>query len=289
MYHAKASNTSHYKLFDESMRSKVLFAMQLEMDLRVALEQKQFVLHYQPIISLKQRKIVRFEALVRWQHPLRGYVYPLDFITNAEETGMIVEIDRWVLGQVCKDIKAWNERKLPKSQFSINFSAKQFEQRGLIKQIKEILSEHNIEPGYLGIEITESVAMNDVSLSIAVLNQLREMGINISIDDFGMGYSSLNSLKLFPVDHLKIDRHFITDVPQDHERGAIIEAIIVMAHKLGYKVVGEGVETRNQLDFLCKNKCDEGQGYLFSKPIDFNRLEDLLLQPDFKTDFTKKD
>lgn len=288
MYHAKASNTSHYKLFDESMRSKVLFAMQLEMDLRVALEQKQFVLHYQPIICLKQRKIVRFEALVRWHHQQRGYVYPLDFITNAEETGMIVEIDRWVLGQVCKDIKSWNEKKLPRSQFSINFSAKQFEQRGLIKQIKEILSEHNIEPGYLGIEITESVAMNDVSLSIAVLNQLREMGINISIDDFGMGYSSLNSLKLFPVDHLKIDRHFITDVPQDHERGAIIEAIIVMAHKLGYKVVGEGVETRKQMDFLCKNKCDEGQGYLFSKPVDFNRLEDLLLQPDFKTDFTKK-
>lgn len=289
MYHAKSSNASHYKLFDESMRSTVMSTMQMEMDLRAALEQNQFVLHYQPIVCLKARKIVRFEALIRWMHPLRGSVSPLDFIQNAEETGLVVEIDRWVMRQVCKDIREWNERKLPKVRFSINFSARQFEQKGLIKQMKEVLSENKVTPDRLGIEITESVAMNDLSLSIAVLNELHQMGINISIDDFGMGYSSLNSLKLFPVDHLKIDRHFIADIPRDRGRGAIIEAIIVMSHKLGYKVVGEGVESKKQLDFLCRNKCDEVQGYLFSKPLDFNKLEDLMLQPKFNTDFSRKD
>ena len=236
-------------------------------------------MHYQPIVNLKDLTILRFEALIRWQHPERGFVQPDDFIENAEETGLIVDIDRWVLKAVSKDIGRWQERNLPPVGFSVNFSAKQFEQRGLIKQVKETLSECRVAPHLLGIEITETVAMSDVSLNIALLNELHSMGINIAIDDFGMGYSSLNSLKLFPVDLLKIDRHFIHSLELDPDRSAIIEAIIVMAHKLGYEVVGEGIETKSQLKFLRENKCDQGQGFYFSRPVDFEEICKLIYQP----------
>lgn len=279
MYYAKSSHSAKYKMFDETMRSSVMSTMQLEMDLRSALEQGQFIMYYQPIVCLKEMRIVRFEALIRWQHPERGFVQPDEFIHNAEETGMIVEIDRWVLRQVCKDVRRWYDLKLPPVRFNVNFSAKQFEQRGLIKQIKEALSDNNVSPQWLGIEITETVAMSDVSMNISLLNQLHAMGITISIDDFGMGYSSLNSLKLFPVDHLKIDRHFIHSLEAEPDRTAIIEAIIVMAHKLGYAVVGEGVETETQLRFLRGNNCDQAQGYLFSRPADFDTITQLIHRP----------
>ena len=286
MYYAKSSHATKYKMFDETMRSSVMSTMQLEMDLRSALEQGQFVMYYQPIVCLKQMRIVRLEALIRWQHPERGFVQPDEFIHNAEETGMIVEIDRWVLRQVCQDIRRWFDLKLPPVRFNVNFSAKQFEQRGLIKQIREALSDNQVSPKWLGIEITETVAMSDVAMNIALLNQLHAMGITISIDDFGMGYSSLNSLKLFPVDHLKIDRHFIHSLEAEPDRTAIIEAIIVMAHKLGYEVVGKGVETETQLRFLRGNHCDQAQGYLFSRPVDFEAITKIINQP--LTTVTKK-
>ncbi len=267
MYRAKALGKARYQVFDSTMHKNAVASLQMETELRNALERKELVVYYQPIVSLATRKIVRLEALIRWNHPRRGFVSPTDFIPLAEESGLISQIGNWVVASVCQQIKTWRSEGRPVVPVAVNFSAKQFEQKDLVLALKGILRESGIEGKMLAVEITESIAMRDVSLSIAVLNEFRMMGIRISIDDFGIGYSSLNSLKLFPIDELKIDRTFTHDIIENPDKAAIAKAIIVMAHSLGYSVTGEGIETKAQLEFLTKNGCDAGQGFYFSPAI----------------------
>ncbi len=213
------------------------------------------------------------EALIRWHHPRRGIVSPVEFIPLAEETGLISLIGNWVVEKVCQQLKAWRDEGYQLVPIAINFSGKQFEQKDLVSIIKSHLKQSGIPNNLLAVEITESIAMRDVSLSVAVLNEFRTMGIKISIDDFGVGYSSLNSLKLFPIDELKLDRSFIHDIIENPDKAAIAKAIIVMSHSLGYSVTGEGIETKAQLDFLTRNSCDAGQGYLFSQAISAQEIK----------------
>ena len=267
MYRAKALGKARYQVFDTTMHTHAIASLQLENDLRSAIEKNELTIYYQPIVSLTTRKIVRFEALLRWNHPRRGFVPPADFIPLAEETGLISIIGNWVVASVCQQIKTWRDAGRQVVPVAVNFSAKQFEQKDLVPVFKSILKDSGVEGKMLAVEITESIAMRDVSLSIALLNEFRDLGIKISIDDFGIGYSSLNSLKLFPIDELKIDRSFIHDIIENPDKAAIAKAIIVMAHSLGYTVTGEGIETKDQLDFLIRNGCDEGQGFYFSPAI----------------------
>lgn len=267
MYRAKALGKARYQVFDATMHKNAIASLQLETELRNAIEKEEFVIFYQPIVSLTTKKLVRLEALIRWNHPRLGFVSPSEFIPIAEETGLIFAIGNWVVESVCRQNRSWRDQGKTIVPIAVNFSAKQFEQKELVLIIKEILGKNGLEGKYLAVEITESIAMRDVSLSIAVLNEFRKMGIKISIDDFGIGYSSLNSLKLFPIDELKIDRSFIHDIIENPDKAAIAKAIIVMAHSLGYSVTGEGIENKAQLDFLTANGCDSGQGFYFSQAI----------------------
>ncbi len=277
MYRAKSLGKARYQVFDSTMHVHAIASLQMDSELRSAIERNEFIIHYQPIINLKTKKIVRLEALIRWEHPRRGLVFPDEFIHLAEETGLIFPIGRWVMATVCKQIKIWRDQGVPLVPVAFNFSAKQFEQKDLIPTLKGILKETGLNGDMLTIEITESIAMHDVSLSISVLNELRAHGIKIAIDDFGVGYSSLGSLKLFPIDELKIDRSFIHDIIENPDKAAIAKAIIVMAHSLGYSVTGEGIETVAQVDFLNKNGCDEGQGKYFSWAVSSEEIRNKLV------------
>lgn len=267
MYRAKALGKARYQVFDTTMHKNAMASLQMEAELRNALEKQEFVVFYQPIVSLATKKIVRLEALMRWHHPRRGLVTPTEFIPLAEEAGLISTMGNWVVSTVCQQVKLWRDQGRLVVPVAVNFSAKQFEQKNFVATIRNFLKESDGDGNMLAVEITESIAMKDVSLSIAVLNEFRSMGIKISIDDFGIGYSSLNSLKLFPIDELKIDRSFIHDIIENPDKAAIVKAIIVMAHSLGYSVTGEGIETQAQLDFLTRYGCDAGQGFFFSKAV----------------------
>jgi len=277
MYRAKALGKARYQVFDTTMHRNAIASLQMETELRSAIEKEEFIIYYQPIVSLKTNKIVRLEALVRWNNPRRGFVSPADFIPLAEEAGLISGIGHWVIASVCKQIKVWKEENVKVVPVAVNFSAKQFEQKDLLPMIKAVMNDTGVDGSLLAVEITESIAMRDVSLSIALLNEFRNLGIKISIDDFGIGYSSLNSLKLFPIDELKIDRSFVHDIIENPDKAAIAKAIIVMAHSLGYTVTGEGIETKEQLDFLVKHGCDEGQGFLFSPATPSDNIKEKLV------------
>jgi diguanylate cyclase (GGDEF)-like protein/PAS domain S-box-containing protein len=276
MYRSKSSGGSSVHVFDKAMHTFAVARLNLESDLRRAITNNEFVVYYQPIISLKTGKIIRFEALVRWMHPKRGLVPPLDFIPLAEETGMILQIGEWVLNTVCYQAAQWEMKKYPQVNMAINFSAKQFQQPGLPNVIKKILADTQTQALALELEITESVAMKDIDFSVAMLNELKSMGIQLAIDDFGIGYSSLSCLKLFPLDSIKIDRTFIRNLPHSKDNVAISSAIIAMGHNLGLKVVAEGIETSDQLNMLKTKECDEAQGYLFSRPVSVEEAEKLL-------------
>jgi len=272
MYRAKKLGKNRYQVFDKTMHEYVSEALKIESELRIALEKDEFVLHYQPIISLKNNKVVRLEALVRWQRE-GTLLYPKDFLHIAEDTGLIIELGRRVLRSVCQQHKEWKKMGISAPQISINFSAQQFEEHGLIKFIKETLSEFQIDPSMLCIEITESVAINDIQLTQTVLKELKMMGVQISLDDFGVGYSSLNSLLLIPIDILKIDRSFTSAIDKDERKAAIIKSIIVMANVLKFCVIAEGVETKLEMDFLKNCGCNEVQGYYFSHPLPTEKAE----------------
>jgi EAL domain-containing protein (putative c-di-GMP-specific phosphodiesterase class I) len=236
------------------------------------------VVYYQPIISLDTNKIAGFEALVRWNHPKKGLVSPADFISVAEETGLIVELGRWVLEQSCYQMRAWqmqNPRPTPLT-ISINLSGKQFLQNNLIEQIQQILQETKFDPRTLKLEITESVVMENAEIASSMLSQLRALGVQLSIDDFGTGYSSLSYLHRFPVNTLKIDRSFISRMASGDENTEIVRTIMTLANNLGMDVVAEGVETEKQLSNLKEMKCKFGQGYLFSKPVNAQAAGKLL-------------
>jgi diguanylate cyclase (GGDEF)-like protein/PAS domain S-box-containing protein len=276
MYRAKDRGRDNYKLYAPAMNSRIAERLALENSLRHALERDEFVVHYQPQVNLETGRIVGVEALVRWQHPERGLVSPVEFIPVAEETGLIVPLGAWVLRTACAQSKAWQDAGLPPMRMAVNLSARQFQRRDLLDTVAAALAETGLAPEYLQLEITEGAAMQDVDQTLAILRELREAGVQLSIDDFGTGHSSLSYLKRFPIDVVKIDQSFVQDLTLDPNDAAIASTIIVMAHNLGLKVIAEGVETAEQLAFLRERDCDEMQGFLFSRAAPAPELDQML-------------
>lgn len=280
MYHAKETGRSCYALFDRELYVQTLKLLQIQSDLRQALERKEFVLHYQPIVSLSTEKLIGFEALVRWQHPQQGFISPAEFIPTAEETGFIIFLGEWVLREACRQMRHWQQQFSLHSPLtiSVNISGKQFSQVNFVQQVEQILLETGFDAQLLKLEITESVLMENAQSSATMLSQLQALGIRLSIDDFGTGYSSLSYLHRLRLDTLKIDRSFVRDVDLSVEKIEIIRTIIALAWNLGMDVVAEGIETKKQLFQLRSLKCEYGQGYLFSKPLNCEQIGTLLAQ-----------
>jgi len=269
MYRAKSLGKARFEVFDADMRASVMARLQLETDLRGALEREEFRNFYQPIVSLDSGQIVGFEALLRWQHPTRGLVGPEEFILVAEETGLIRELGWWNLREACRQMSDWRTgpNGRPDLIISVNLSAKQFLQPNLVVDIRKLLHELSLSPDALKLEITESAVMADPSAAVEMLQQIKSIGIHLAIDDFGTGYSSLSYLHRFPLDTLKIDRSFIRDMQEDGEGMEIARTILPMANNLRLDVVAEGVETLEQVALLKQLHCKYAQGYYFSKPL----------------------
>ncbi|PKG85779.1 diguanylate cyclase [Colwellia sp. 75C3] len=269
MYQAKAAGRNTYQFFTKSMNETVSKRMYIEQALRLAIKQQEFVLHYQPVVSLDNGEIFGVEALIRWQHPNKGLIFPDDFIEIAEETGLIEPIGQWVIEQACADLRHWHDLGL-KIQVAVNVSSRQCKQTSQTP-IKEIintaLKTNNIEASFLKVEITESLLMDNSQEMITTLQEIRSLGVAIHMDDFGTGYSSLSYLKHFPIDVLKIDRSFIEGAIDDKTDASLVEAVVLIGHSLSLKLVGEGIETQQHYDYLRSLGCDYGQGYLISKPI----------------------
>lgn len=267
MYQAKEKGKNTYHFFTADMDILAKQRLDIEKGLRRALEQQEFSLHYQPKIDLSNGKLVGVEALLRWKNPDGTFVPPSTFIPIAEESGLIVPIGSWVLETACRKGKEWHDAGFANLIVSVNLSARQLWKRDFVEKTGKILSETQFNPSCLDLEITESALMRDTELSSTVLSELKKLGVGVSIDDFGTGYSSLSYMKHFEVDYLKIDQSFVRDLETDPNDMALSEAIIVMAHKLGLKVIAEGIETQGQKNLLVAAGCDQGQGYLFSRPI----------------------
>ncbi|HCV41660.1 EAL domain-containing protein [Pseudomonas vlassakiae] len=267
MYHAKSAGKNGYSFFDASMNSNARQQLQLLQDLRTALEQGQFRLHYQPKFAAQACLPIGAEALLRWEHPQHGLMLPDRFIGLAEKTGLIIPIGEWVLGEACRQMRQWLEQGHSQWRMAVNLSAIQFCHAGLVDSVARALQENGLPANRLTLEITETTAMHDADASLAVLQRLSDMGVDLSIDDFGTGYSSLMYLKRLPANELKIDRGFVRDLEQDSDDAAIVSAIVALGQALGLRIVAEGVETDRQQDFLTRLGCDSLQGYLLGQPV----------------------
>jgi diguanylate cyclase (GGDEF)-like protein len=278
MYHAKAKGKARHEIFDGTMSAPALDRMDLEMDLRSAITNRDFRLHYQPILRLETGRIVEVEALIRWQHEKRGLLQPDAFIGLTEETGLIVPIGQWVLTEACRQARAWQIEfpRTPALGMSVNLSAKQFQNPKLVEEITDALTMSGLDPACLKLEITESVVMQDVPATLAKLHELKDLGIRLAIDDFGTGYSSLGYLKRFPVDTLKIDRSFVKGLSHEGGDSAIVRAVVTVAKSLNMDVTAEGIETDQQRLELKALGCDLGQGFLFGRPSTPEHLKPLL-------------
>jgi len=278
MYEAKANGRAQYVVFEPGMHTHAVARLRLETDLRKAIERKEFAIFYQPILSLTTNSIVGFEALVRWQHPERGLLNPGDFIKMADETGMIVAIDRLVLREACRQMKEWMEQHPSDglSFISTNLSNKQMIQPDLVEYVGRVLKETGLNPKNLKLEITEEVIIENPDKMVALLTRLKALGVQIYVDDFGTGYSSLSHLHRLPIDGLKIDRSFIKSMGDHGENQKIIKTIILLAHDMNIGVIAEGVETANQMGHIKSLGCEQWQGYLFSKPVDGDSASTLL-------------
>jgi diguanylate cyclase (GGDEF)-like protein/PAS domain S-box-containing protein len=284
MYRAKSLGKARHVVFDHSMHASAVNLLQIETDLRKALEKGQFYLLYQPIVSLDNFKLCGFEALVRWHHPERGLISPLDFIPIAEETGQIIGIGEWALFEACRQMREWHE-KFPQASpifMSVNLSAKQFNHMMLIAQVDDVLRRTGLNPRQLKLEITEGAVMDNIDAATEMLRQLRDLGVQLAIDDFGTGYSSLSYLHRFPIDTLKIDRSFVTRMANNAENVEIVRTIVMLAQVLGMDVVAEGVETREQLKLLRDLRCEYGQGYYFSRPSSASDAEKIIVETNEK-------
>jgi diguanylate cyclase (GGDEF)-like protein len=274
MYKAKLKGKNQYQFFMEEMNEEIMEITELEKGLHNAVKRKEFILEYQPKIDLKTNKIVGMEALVRWQHPSQGLMSPIKFIPLAEETGLIVPIGTWVMYTACLQNKAWQDAGFTPLRISVNISARQF-QYHLVSTVKRVLNQTGLDPRWLELEITESMLMQNVEQAVQILRELKEIGVYLSIDDFGTGFSSLSYLKRFPIDTLKIDKSFVDDILSDT---SIINAIVTLAHNLKMDVIAEGIENEQQSYALLLQQCDLGQGYLFSHPLTKHQFEDYILR-----------
>jgi diguanylate cyclase (GGDEF)-like protein len=266
LYAAKEHRAS-FRFYSSDMHDRVMDRLTLNTGLRMALHNNEFVLHYQPLIESRTQRIVGVEALVRWQHPQAGLLYPDSFIQAAEETGLIVPIGEWVLATACRQTKAWQDMGHPGLRIAVNISSRQFQQPRLIERIAEILNQTGLNPQHLELELTERSLFQDTDRTVAALTALHTMGIRVAIDDFGTEYSSLGYLRRFPVHALKIDRSFMREIPENSSDSSIVKAVMALAHCLNLKVVAEGVETEAQVEFLQRHDCNEMQGYYFARPV----------------------
>jgi len=267
MFHAKEKGRNNYQFFAEELNARMSERLSLKTGLRRALQRDEFLLHYQPRIDLATGRVACAEALIRWQHPEKGFIPPAKFIPLAEETGLIIPIGEWVLRTACAQNKSWQVAGLPPLRVSVNVSVRHFTEQNIVDVIRDILAETGLGPEFLELEITESVVMVNPEQAIKTLGELKSMGISIAIDDFGTGYSSLMNLKRLPVDIIKIDRSFISGIAVEKSDETLVSTIISMGHNLGLSVVAEGVETDEQLAFLAERRCEEVQGFYLSEPL----------------------
>jgi EAL domain-containing protein (putative c-di-GMP-specific phosphodiesterase class I) len=266
MHRAKSQGRARHQVFDETMHSHAAEILKLETDLQRTRVCEEYRVHYQPIVSLETGRVTGFEALVRWQHPERGLIFPEEFISVAEETGLIVSLDRWVLREACRQTALW-QKQFHGLSISVNLSPKQFLHADLFRVVKGVLEETGLAPGCLKLEITENVLMSNAESVQQTLSQIRALGVELNLDDFGTGYSSLSYLHRFPIDVLKIDRSFVSLIGAEGENSEIARAIVTLAHGMGLSVIAEGIETREQLAELRSLSCEYGQGNLFSMPV----------------------
>jgi len=273
MYQAKGAGRNSVRFYSGTMSVRSLERLELESELRQAMQNDDFELHYQPKLDLDSGALAGVEALIRWPQPDGNYISPGRFIPLAEETGMIVTIGEWVLREACRQAQDWQKKFSRNLRIAVNISSQQFYQSDIRKTIMQALFEASVKPSLLQLELTESILMRDVEETISILDYLKGTGITLAIDDFGTGYSSLSYLKRFPLDALKIDQSFVKDLSEKNDDAAICAAIIAMAHQLGLIVIAEGVETDEQMAFLRGQKCDQAQGYLLAKPMPAAELE----------------
>ena len=275
---AKVQGGNNYQFYTAGGTTRALKQLVLESNLRSGLDKSEFIIHYQPQVDIRGFQLVGMEALVRWQHPSLGLLYPSEFVSLAEDSGLIISLGDWILRTACAQNKAWQDKGLMPMRLSVNFSARQFQQPTFITDVAQILKDTNLDPRWLELELTESSIMKDPEEAIEKLHELKLMGIKVAVDDFGTGYSSLNYLKRFPIDTLKIDKTFVSDVCKDPHDTAIVRAIINLGHALDLTVIAEGVETKEQLQYLSALECDAVQGFLFSKALSAAAFEELLIE-----------
>jgi EAL domain-containing protein (putative c-di-GMP-specific phosphodiesterase class I) len=278
MYRAKEKGKAQYEVFDLAMHDRTLERLKLEADLKQGVERDELRVYYQPKVRLDTGKIIGMEALARWDRPGLGIVLPEEFIPVAEETGLIIPLGQWILKEACRQGREWQEQypEDPPLKVCVNLSARQFQRHDLVKEVTGVLKETGLDPRSLILEITESVIMDEAESSTAILEELKDLGVQLAIDDFGTGYSSLSYLNRFPVDFLKIDRSFVEGLPESSEDTAVVSSIIALAHTLGMQVIAEGVETDQQLPQLRKIGCDIAQGHYFSKALTHDALSAFL-------------
>ena len=276
MYQAKESGRHSYQFFKTAMNTRAVERQSIEESLRRALEREEFVLHYQPKVNLKTGEIVGAEALLRWTHPTRGSISPAQFIPVAEDCGLMMPIGNWALREACKQTRVWADASLPLVTIAVNVSAMEFRQESFLEGVFAILKDTGLAPGSLELELTESVLMKRAESAASVLQALRAAGVQIAVDDFGTGFSSLSYLRKFPIDALKIDQSFVRQITMTSDDTTIVSAIISMGQSMKLRVIAEGVETQEELAFLQAHHCDEGQGYYFSRPVPPEQFAKLL-------------
>lgn len=273
MFMAKEIGRNNFQFYSSEMNQRILFRLDMDKSLRYAIKKNEFYLCYQPQVDMLSGRMVGLEALIRWHHPIKGCIAPGEFIPYAEESGLILPIGDWVIRTACRQIRMWKDAGYGEIPVAVNISARQLQNENLITTIREVLEEYQLPPACLELEITETIVMQDFDQAIALLRELKMMGLKISLDDFGTGYSSLNYLKHIPIDTLKIDKVFVDDLMRNTAQDAIVQMIIALAHKLDLQVVAEGVENRDQIVFLRTHLCDRAQGYFFGKPLEAEEIQ----------------
>jgi diguanylate cyclase (GGDEF)-like protein len=276
MYHAKENGRNNYQFFKQEMNVRASERQFIEAGLRVALERNELSLHYQPKINLGTGAIVGVEALLRWKHPERGFIPPAQFIPIAEDTGLILPIGQWVLREACRQSREWLDAGFAPIPMAVNISAVEFRSMDFVESVRAALNESKLDPRFLELELTETVLMKHAASTVSMLKALKVIGVQLTVDDFGTGYSSLSYLRQFPVDSLKVDQSFVHEISSQRDDAAIVSAVISMGNSLKKRVIAEGVETREQMDFLTAEGCEEAQGYYFNRPMAANQFVKLL-------------